>query len=1321
MPGFASRRGTGGGVERVRELPDVRKGLGNIYYLVETYNENTLGPYRASDFDLALSAASFLPAGTTNIGFASDARLGSLNAPGVAQLQTGDGTGRANLIISDGADDALGNPNAIRAVLAGNEVVQLGRDNFDPPGVFAEGYVNFSARGIPAAAEFTAGQDYTVRLTTADQQTGFTPEGVRSIGDPGSPRNVTSTEVREAGFWHVDPDTMEWRRGFGGDAGGIPGAILPEAGLTDAFKRDEVWRGILIGLARDEAGIDWALETVAGQDAVQATAQFEHLTGGGAVAARLTATIAAATARGEAGNDWTLSVSRAAQNSAGANAGSRTILLRVAAGATYSDAAAVLRAIPQVASTGIAADGTLAIPDSALGQYNFTGGLDPAELGVEVDDVAKTVRLEHLATHTQAEIVEFLNDNEVDEDTTLYAVLANGSTPGSSPEAAPQTIPFSRIFSTGSLPRPSNDDIAAIRQEIAALTFADIGGQIADGQVPAGFTRDAELTKTFLLGILGLSAQELDDLFVGAQVSGSGAGRIITVTQADGSTITLAVPDVAGGGGGGGSADGVVSSAEFAADGTTLTLTLSTGGTVTANVPEALRQAGLSQSQVQALIDAAEADDVSAADVAAQIAASVDSGRAAYAGPFSLAGYTRQAQSNANPSVGSYRSRVGTANQRGYTINLRPEDAHVGPYLAQFVDSTITIDGTDGTAETAGGAAGTISAVQQVSGNIYLVTIDSAAGFSASGVESTTGTWAIQSAVSRRIRVWGNIPANTPIAHPTIVYHAPAGGYFGTLQAHNRGSIGPDGDTDNFIALASLAQVTSYAANTIVRPWRRGWTFRATGDTTRLLSLPNASGADEVPNGWDCVAMNDSTANQTVQPNGADTIDGIANLTLAPSRTVRLQKVATGIWRIIADTKDESGGADLPNVVNVAVDTAIPATAFGDTYRVTGNVSRTLTLPDPDDVATGWFVRVANGSAATGHNVAREGAGQSIEGGNGPLAVPAGQSVTIQKVNTNEWELIADTAKAAASTGGALSLSTPLTDAQKKAWRAHFGAWHLSFLDNSTLPAIANYNGPDGVILGATGDTSVSFRDIADLATPITDGVAGDLMILLARGWTRVTNLFQGAAVKAMAEANAAVVGRLPIFGRISVNPGGIPDAVPPRFITLTLDSKLTDRTIRRILCSIEGQNFADITRDANPVPPATDPAAPFNLEFNAGGVINGSFTAAQLDNLATQAGLATSRAAQALQGQIRYSFTEGADAIDYFEWGVQNNGFRPLVVDNITHYDAAAHRFEDASNNRVWIPEGAQVYTTQAIYAAAVADAANFALPAGATFFTRA
>lgn len=67
----------------------------------------------------------------------------------------------------------------------------------------------------------------------------------------------------------------------------------------------------------------------------------------------------------------------------------------------------------------------------------------------------------------------------------------------------------------------------------------------------------------------------------------------------------------------------------------------------------------------------------------------------------------------------------------------------------------------------------------------------------------------------------------------------------------------------------------------------RGKTIRLTGSNNRTFRLPNIAG--DVEAGWDVWIANDATANLTVDGNGADTIDGSANLTVAAGAAVRLQ------------------------------------------------------------------------------------------------------------------------------------------------------------------------------------------------------------------------------------------------------------------------------------------------------------------------------------------------------------------------------------------------------------------------------------------------
>ena len=413
--------------------------------------------------------------------------------------------------------------------------------------------------------------------------------------------------------------------------------------------------------------------------------------------------------------------------------------------------------------------------------------------------------------------------------------------------------------------------------------------------------------------------------------------------------------------------------------------------------------------------------------------------------------------------------------------------------------------------------------------------------------EAHWGEWAVRLGIAQP---WADIPANTAIRVGKIALHS--GAVYCCIAAHAKGVMGPAQDRGNWLRVSDHPSVVGYNQNTIIPESSRGWTYRATGNTTQLLSLPDASGADEVENGWDVVVSNGSAADQTVRPNGADRVGGNAALTLAPGRVVRLQKVATGVWILVADTKDESGEAGAPFMPSQA-----------NLYEAVKAIFEHNTAVSADD------------------------ANLELDFAAGAAGALADNSIAPIKLLANR-------------------------DVDKKSLRARMAGSSIGLVANA-LPAVANHNTGDTIIIGRGGATVVPFRELATPADEETATVAGDVMMLLAAGWTRIGNLFSGgiaaAAARTIADANKAAVDRLPVFARISINPAGIPDAVPPSFITLTLDSKLTDRTITRIQCSIEGQNFANIVRNANPIPPATDHAEPFNQAFNAGGVINGSFT----------------------------------------------------------------------------------------------------------------
>ena len=359
--------------------------------------------------------------------------------------------------------------------------------------------------------------------------------------------------------------------------------------------------------------------------------------------------------------------------------------------------------------------------------------------------------------------------------------------------------------------------------------------------------------------------------------------------------------------------------------------------------------------------------------------------------------------------------------------------------------------------------------------------------------------------------VWAEIAAGTTIPVKKIVTHG--GLYFACIAEHQKGATGPDGDADNWLVITNFAGpwsnkwwprgtfvthggypyvstavvpvnspapnaatnvlwlllgtippgVVSYNANTIITAAQRGFTFRATGDTTRLLSLPNASGAGEVENGWDVSASNGSTADQSIRPNGADTIGGNAGLTIAPGRVVTLRKVATGVWIIATDTKDETGGdgaAFMPSKANL--------------YEAVKAI----------------FV----------HNSA-----VSADDPNNELDFAAGAAGALADNSIPPIKILAN------------------RDVDKKSFRARVGSVSVVGVANE-LPAVANHNVNDLAIVWRGGATTVPFRELDAPAVELTDTVAGDLIQLYPAGWTRVSNLFSGgiaaAAARDIAESN---------------------------------------------------------------------------------------------------------------------------------------------------------------------------------------------------------
>ncbi|MCY4428918.1 MAG: hypothetical protein OXC11_00795, partial [Rhodospirillales bacterium] len=545
--------GVGGGVQIVSELPEPVRGRQPLITYVEAdYYASGLPTEEETTF-------TFLPV-----------RLGNGNLGNIIQALQDPGADVSNWLVYDSnrfvyidLADGLG----ARAAAADSLELSVDGTRYRLVGAGTTNRLHSFETEDQITTAFAEGVEVTVRLITPANVDPADRRYLAADGRFHQLRPADEAPIKE-GFYHVSPETGLWVRGLGLAEGGLPAVFLPEKGLLEADIPSHNWRGVKIGLSREDAGDEWRLRTTTGQEPVPASLRIAG--GNGSI---LTVTlgdqVGGLNTSGEAGNAWSVRVGDTAGAAVTAQpAGGVIRIVNVsipAAGATMLQVRNALNGIAGV--TASVAGGANAFPrvnGAALDDYRFAGGIDGSELGAEYDAAAKTVTVEHLVSHTQREIVEALNGLELDADTTLYAALIGGSDPALGLVDPPLSRPFVNSFPRGSLPRPSSDEIDARVQALVKPYALDGGPLIAGTDAESAFVLEPEVTQAFLLGIIGLTEAQLNDLFTGAAVTGTGAGRVITVTQADGSTVTLAVPDT-GGGGGGGTADGVVNSAAFSA------------------------------------------------------------------------------------------------------------------------------------------------------------------------------------------------------------------------------------------------------------------------------------------------------------------------------------------------------------------------------------------------------------------------------------------------------------------------------------------------------------------------------------------------------------------------------------------------------------------------------------------------------------------------------------------------------------------------------------------------------------------------------------
>jgi len=1300
--------GGGGGVQLVRELPKARKG--RIVYVVETYTPGDT--YTATDFDIIVTAAN-LP-NDIQRGYSSGA---------VAALGIGGAGGAIDPAIADIEIIAFNISNGLlfvrfSAALTG----QFLQGGHGPMEVVVGGQTYTLARdggsnwwrtpsdgAIPAGSRWGANQNVTLRLLRAGTRSGVTKDGIRTVGDKGRPTN--EDEVPE-GFYHVDPVTGEWVEGLGGGiGGGIPGVLLPEAGLSDADMRDHKWRGLLVGLAREGAGADWRLLTVAGTDPVQARAEIPNAAATATLTIRFDIGAAGGIVDGEDGNDADVSVVSSGANTVRVDTAGPTrdkvATVRVwVNNQTFDQVAALANAQAGLRAT-VTGDGSLPFPTPGSGQelYDFIGGVNGADLGTSLDVAQKFVELVHHTGHDQEELAGYLNGLKLDGDTTLYAIVLPGSDPSLGIDNAPLNRPFTEYFSPGSLPRPSTDEIDDRIKALVKPYAVDGGPLIAGPDADPAFVLEPEVTQAFLLGIIGLTAQQLNDLFVGAAVTGTGAGRVITVTQVDGSTITLAVPDT-GGGGGGGTADGVVTSAVFSADGMTLTLGTSTGGTVTGNIPALLRQAGLSQQTVQSLVEAYLQNYDTATEVAASIAQS-------------LTNYRRLATvventGNVTLTAGDRGSTMRHTGNAATTYSPATADPPVGWWtrLLNTSSAVLTFDvgvtrRIEGAGQSVEIAAGDCVTVQFLGAATWAVITDTAGAAAASGGGEAARELVVLAAPEPILATSGAtsqaFPADYATYHNFEVVATTTGNVLTIVRGRTSWLAGQtDAASTKFGVLdqseAGTRQWLTWTPTT--RTWGRGGQNPGTELSVRIVSA-------------------------RLYDDGGGGAGEIEDNSLEPIKTKATTPAEQAAWRARFMSAHISVTDALPAIAdaNIGSDVVILRAGIADGISIVDitDPNTPVTSAEVGDVLMALMFREAVWTRVG-----------NIITGRGDATARAAVAALMLRVDANE-QLTSDIDRIVDSVSWA---NAPAAEAQFAAVLATSALGRkITRVDQTAIdpaadiPAATQWN----TILNPVPDDSAILIRVATGLAPIqfrmnNNGSVEPLFSFRGRVSDANWDYYQGGVVSGGASAiekrteafHTAWHGDLAGRALAPINalqsratalegqawPGAAfvtPHELHPGIGAFTMRVALRraagtfpNGSRMRIAVGVRNGAFVHATEDLN---------SPATLAFDA----------------AQSRALIQNTANGWIGGTLYLDVYQSDEAtritrIPLYVPVVQGS-VGPLIT-NIASYDATQDRFEDSGGGPVALPAGSIVLTTQAIYDAAAAD--SFAFPANVIFFTR-
>ena len=160
-------------------------------------------------------------------------------------------------------------------------------------------------------------------------------------------------------------------------------------------------------------------------------------------------------------------------------------------------------------------------------------------------------------------------------------------------------------------PGPSNAQLTANIKPFARIG----GGRVPEPEIDPTIMRDAELTATSVMTLLGLTQAELDGLFTGARITNNN----IVFTENDLGVTTLPLPV-------GENADGVITSFVISDDGITAVITRSEGANLNVSIPAILRAGGTTETRVRELIVAANHASQASLDLLAERVAALEAG-----------------------------------------------------------------------------------------------------------------------------------------------------------------------------------------------------------------------------------------------------------------------------------------------------------------------------------------------------------------------------------------------------------------------------------------------------------------------------------------------------------------------------------------------------------------------------------------------------------------------------------------------------------------------------------------------------------------------